>query len=227
LVQGRPRVAPMHLGDSWRDTEQLSPRTEHLSDSERDSLAEQWIRMGQMEHASIAAFARFNLQLLALGAPPELLEASTRALADETAHAKLCFSLASAYAGYAVGPAALDISNSLEQPALGDVLDLVIAEGCFGETSAALAALEAAELAADPVIASAHLRIARDEERHAALAFRFVRWALEREPSLEARAAKALNDYRSAAPEVRDVVHSCFEALSSAARQSSRANHAA
>jgi hypothetical protein len=106
--------------------------------------------MGQMEHASIAAFARFSLQLLSLGAPPDLVEASTRALADETAHTKLCFELASAYAGRALGPGKLDVENSLAVTSLLDVVELVIAEGCFGETVAALEAREAADAAADP-----------------------------------------------------------------------------
>ena len=51
-------------------------------------------------------------------------------------------------------------------------LRLVIAEGCFGETSAALQALEAAASARAPVIRAAYARIAVDEERHADLAFR-------------------------------------------------------
>jgi len=59
--------------------------------------------MVQLEHASIAAFARFSLQLLSLGAPAGLIDDCTRALGDETAHARLCFQLASAYAGRAIG----------------------------------------------------------------------------------------------------------------------------
>jgi hypothetical protein len=42
--------------------------------------------------------------------------------------------------------------------------------------------LEAAAAAHDPVIRAAYARIAVDEERHAELAFRFVRWALARDP---------------------------------------------
>jgi hypothetical protein len=135
-----------------------------------------------MEHASIAAFARFSLQLLSLGAPPELVDACTRALADETAHTRLCFGIASAYAGHALGPGPLDVSGSLELTSLADIVDLVIAEGCFGETSAALQALEAGAAARDPAICAAYARIAVDEERHAELAFHFVRWALRRDP---------------------------------------------
>ena len=45
-------------------------------------------KAAQEEHASIAAFARLTLQLMALGAPPELISASIRAQADELSHAQ-------------------------------------------------------------------------------------------------------------------------------------------
>jgi hypothetical protein len=180
LVHHEARVAPVTRSAAWRANERLKPRLDHLTEPERASLAAHWTKLGQLEHASIAAFARFSLQLLALGAPPDLVESCTQALADETAHTKLCFELASAYAGRAVGPGPLDIDGSLAASSLGDIVDLVLAEGCFGETSAALEAFEAAESAVDPVIAAAYAQIAADEQRHAELAFRFVRWALER-----------------------------------------------
>jgi hypothetical protein len=78
---------------------------------ERATQAEHWTKLGQMEHASIAAFARLQLQLLALGAPPDLVQACNQALIDETAHTRLCFGLASAYAGRGIGPGPLDVSN--------------------------------------------------------------------------------------------------------------------
>ncbi len=183
LVQGVPRVALCSSSASWTQG-QARPELSQLSGTERAALAAHWSAMGQMEHASIAAFARFALQLLSLGAPPQLLEDCTRALADETAHARLCFEFASAYAGQAIGPGPLDVAGSLELTTLGDIVDLVIIEGCFGECRAALEALEAAALATDPVVAAAYARIAEDEQRHAELAFRFVHWALERDPQL-------------------------------------------
>lgn len=181
LVEANARVAAVVAGDAWLQSDFSVPNIAGLTARERATLAAHWTQMGQMEHASIAAFARFSLQLLALGAPPGLVEACTQALADETAHTKLCFALASSYAGRAIGPGPLDISHSLELNALADIVDLVIAEGCFGETSAALQALEAADNAEDPAIVAAYSRIARDEQRHAELAFRFVRWALEQD----------------------------------------------
>jgi hypothetical protein len=213
LVETEARVAPVIFGGDWQSARLAGPRLNHLTAHERAALAEHWTTMGQMEHASIAAFARFSLQLLSLGAPPELVEACTQALADETTHAKLCFGLASAYAGRAIGPGPLDVSGSLQVTSLGDIVELVIAEGCFGETSAALEALEAAYSAADPVIVAAYSQIARDEQRHAELAFRFVRWALEREPGVvSVRIARALcSTYPARA--VRDVVEPCLEGL--------------
>ena len=195
LVEANARVAAVVTSSAWTTSTLGMPSVAHLTASERATLAEHWTRMGQMEHASIAAFARFSLQLLALGAPPALVEACTQASADETAHTKLCFALASAYAGRALGPGPLDISHSLELSTLSDVVDLVIAEGCFGETSAALEALEAADSAKDPAIVLAYAQIGRDETRHAELAFRFVRWALEQDqdavrPRIEAALAR-------------------------------------
>jgi hypothetical protein len=167
-----------------------------------------------MEHASIAAFARFSLQLLSLGAPPRLVQACTQALADETAHTRLCFQIASEYAGHAVGPGPLDVNRSLEVTSLEDIVDLVIAEGCFGETSAALEALESADGASDPVIRSAYAQIARDEQRHAELAFQFVRWALEQDFAVtQRRIMAALTQFSAPTAAVRSVVAPCLEAL--------------
>jgi hypothetical protein len=192
LVQAQARLAPVQEGGAWSNGADAAPSVHHLSAAERAEQAEHWARLGQMEHASIAAFARFSLQLLALGAPPELVDACTRALADETAHTSLCFRIASTYAGRALGPGPLNISGSLELTSLADIVDLVIAEGCFGETSAALQALEAAATAGDPVIRAAYTRIAVDEERHAELAFRFVLWALGRDPIVVSERLRAV-----------------------------------
>lgn len=212
LVAAQPRLPAPAARSDWSDAS--SPRVEHLSESERAALTAHWTKLGQMEHASIAAFARFSLQLLALGAPPELVEACTAALADETAHAKLCFGIASAYAGRAIGPGPLDVSNSLELTSLADIVDLVILEGCIGETSAALDALESTDSATDPVIRSAYARIADDEQRHAELAFRFVKWALERDPAAVLPRLQAALDVDTSRIGV-EVVGPCLRALTS------------
>lgn len=67
---------------------------------------------------------------------------------------------------------------------MASVVELVFAEGCVGETAAALEATWAAEAATEPLVRDVLAQIAADEERHATLAFRFVSWALERDPRL-------------------------------------------
>lgn len=219
LVDAEARVAPVVRNAQWTEPNDARPRVEHLSEHERAAQAAHWTRLGQLEHASIAAFARFSLQLLSLGAPPELVEGCTRALADETAHAKLCFTLASAYAGRSIGPGRLDVSSSLEASSLADIVDLVLLEGCIGETKAALEALELADTATDPVIRAAYARIAADEERHAELAFRFIRWALTRSPAtVRSRIEAALTSSTFDAPAANAVTRPCLEGLLAASR---------
>ena len=57
-------------------------------------------------------------------------------------------------------------------------MKLVLREGCNGETVAALEAMEQAATASDPVVRGVLRTIGRDEQSHAELAYRFMRWAL-------------------------------------------------
>jgi hypothetical protein len=167
---------------SWLDARLATPSDPpDLSENERQLVAEHFVNAALLEHASIAAFARFALQLLALGAPASLVEEATRAMADETRHAQMCFSLAARYGATATTPGPLAMDGALAETTLLDVVELVVVEGCIGETVAALEASWAADEAADPELRRALESIADDEMRHAALAFRFVAWAAERD----------------------------------------------
>jgi hypothetical protein len=177
LVDGNERLAQLAERSDWLDAT-LAPSLAGLERDLRDTLAERWARIGCMEHASIAAFARFALQLLSLGAPAELVEQAAEALADETRHARACFSLASQYAGRPMGPGPLAIEGSLAATSLEEILLLTVREGCIGETLAAIETLEASKHARDPVVRGLLRRISADETRHAQLAWRFVAWGL-------------------------------------------------
>jgi hypothetical protein len=127
-----------------------------------------------MEHASIASFARFTLQLLALGAPPELVRDAQEAMGDETEHARLAFGLASAFAGRPLGPGPLAIDRALD----GFDLATLIREGCVSETVAAIEAREALEQVTDPAVRPVLETIAEDELRHSTLAWRTLGWVV-------------------------------------------------
>ena len=189
LVNETARLAAVSQRRDWL-TAEPKPDLTALTALERAERAGHWARLGQMEHASIAAFARFNLQLLSLGAPADLIEACNRALVDETRHTRVCFAFASHYAGTALGPSKLEVRDGFEDMSLVAVMKLVLREGCLGETVAALEALEDAEKATDPVVRGALQGIARDEQSHAELAFHFMSWALT-QSSNELRAEMA------------------------------------
>jgi hypothetical protein len=163
-----------------------------------------------MEHASIAAFARFTLHLLAVGAPPELVSLSQQAIGDETEHARLAFSLASAYAGQAMGPGALAIEGSLDGFDVVELVGTLLREGCVGETVAAIEARDALESVRDPAVRRVLETIARDELRHAELAWRTLRWLVSSGRVSRARVrdevAVALREMRSSRPraDIRD-----------------------
>jgi hypothetical protein len=179
LVGGVERRALAEPRCDWAAASRAPAHLAELSPDVRSRLAEHWALAGLLEHASIAAFARFSLELLALGAPPELVRDATSAMADETRHASACFALACAY-GAAVGPGPLPVGDCLSAPTLESVVRTVLLEGCIGETVAAAEARELARRVSDPVVSETLELIQSDETRHAALAYRFVRWAFER-----------------------------------------------
>lgn len=189
LVDDAPRVAALTQRSDWLD--EVSPRCDGMTAQLRERLAAHWARIGQMEHASVAAFSRFTLQLLSLGAPAVLLEESQLAAADEIRHARLCFGLASAYAGSPRGPAPLDVAGALGDDDVATIVRLTFREGCVGESAAAHEARVSGEAADDEALRRVLAGIADDEERHALTAWKFMRWAVT---ELGAVARDALRD---------------------------------
>ena len=183
LVEDRALVAPPRPGaSSWSDAELPLPQTADLPAEVRAELAEAWTQDGLAEHASVASFARFSLELLAAGAPTDLVELAHRAALDEVRHARLCLSLAGAYAGAPVGPGAFPFAGRDGRVEVMSDLASIAAraarEGCVGETLAAVHAAEQLARATDPAVRAALEIIAADEARHAELAWRTVVWAV-------------------------------------------------
>ncbi len=178
-VGGRERVATIRRARVWG-----------TAGGSRPGLAAIWTARGLAEHASIASFARFTLALLSLGAPSDLVLAATRAQGDEIEHARLCFSIAHALGGQAVTAGPLDVGGAMGELDPVSVAIALATEGCVIETvAAARAALEAREMAQrgnhaaqERRIAAALSRIAVDEARHAALAWRAAAWLLRAYP---------------------------------------------
>jgi hypothetical protein len=189
ICEGRPyivdevaRTAPFVRGEGdrgWDAEGSKKPRVDNLSLAQRGILAAEWTRDALFEHASVASFGRFAMELLAVGAPADLVEEAHRAALDEARHARLCFALASAYAGETIAPGAFPFDGRVEVVAdLASIAARAAKEGCIGETVATVIAAEELSGAQDPAVRKALEVIAQDEARHAELAWRTVAWAI-------------------------------------------------
>lgn len=147
-------------------------------------LAAAWRENGKTEHASVAAFARLTLDLMALGAPPLLVAASSQDALDEIRHTELCFSLARSIDGKAESPAPFPEAQrvsalprartaALAKLAVDSLIDGALHEGLSARVVAKLA--RRCEV---PAIRAILREIAADEGRHAAHGWDAVAWCL-------------------------------------------------
>ena len=126
-----------------------------------------------LEAASIDAFEILAAELGAHRAPTALIRAARAATADERRHADAIGRLA---VGRGKAPPAVYVNR-------GPIRDIEAVahenavEGCVRETYAALLACRQARAATDPAIRTAMAGIARDETRHAALAWAVDSWS--------------------------------------------------
>ncbi len=147
-------------------------------------LAAAWLADALAEHASVAAFARLSLQLLAHGAPLELVERAQEASLDEVRHARFCFERAATYGGGPYLAGALPLAGALEDDSLSALIEANLLEGCIGETLACERLRCRAEHTRDEALRAALLAIAEEEQRHAELAFAILAWCRELSPAL-------------------------------------------
>jgi len=238
-VPGRPLVI-----DGRAVTASLAGGAAPSCDAPDARAAAHWTRAALDEHASVASFARASLALMALGAPLELVARTHAAALDEVDHARRCAALASRFAGRPVAFGPLPQALAPHKPA--DLAGLGLAallEGCVNEGAAAELARRAAAAAVDPEVREALDVIARDEARHADLAWDTVAWccalggdpvracladALDAAPTASRAAPSRLDDTSRALGVTDDVIAaSCLaHALRAARRRVGRARPA-
>jgi hypothetical protein len=183
LIDGNERLAPPLARADWYTAADAADRCRSGLDATlRTELARHWTEQALMEHASVAAFARFTLQLLSLGAPAALVQRAGDAMQDELRHARACFELARSYSASDVGPGPLPLDGALADSSLQSIVVNTVLEGCIGETVAALEAAEALAHCEDDQARAVLERITAEESQHAELAWAFVEWALATGP---------------------------------------------
>jgi hypothetical protein len=177
---GRVLLPRVDAGGAWSEV----ALTVDVDDAVRPALARQWRENGRTEHASVAAFARLTLDLMALGAPPALVAAANRDALDEIRHAELCFSLARALDGNEASPAAFpEASRAHTLPSNRTLAFAVLAvdslvDGALHEGVSARVIARLAKRSEEPQIRAILKEIAADEGRHAAHGWEVVAWCL-------------------------------------------------
>ena len=197
-----PDILPLPRTICGRRTHGVGPAAALGDDAIGHALAQ----MAALEAASIPAFARLSRELAAHHAPPSLIRSAERARRDEVRHAATMLGLARARGG-SVGRVARRSVRGVRPLAALAIENAV--EGCVRETWGAAVARFQAEGAADPALRRAMAVIARDEARHAALAWRVQRWAMSKLDELaQGECARALRDE---AASLRRELDGCFD----------------
>jgi hypothetical protein len=154
------------------------------------------VRMAHLEAASVIAFERLAHELEAHGAPWRLRRSALRASRDEVRHARIATRLAKRAGGSVREPL---VRKSRERSLVAMAVENAV-EGCVNETFGAAIAMAQSMAAPDPRLRAAMRQIARDEMRHAQLAWSVAEWVDRRlsEPErawvtkARTRAARAL-----------------------------------
>lgn len=177
--RGRPIFAPLAEDSPWVTGQRCD------GEAAPDAAIEAWRANGLTEHASVAAFAQLSVDLVALGAPPRLIEAAHQDALDEMRHTELCFSLARDLGGDEIGPGAfprLTLRPRARWPRAVSLAGLAVeslVDGALNEGVSARVVAELARRVEDPRVKHVLAQIARDEARHAAHGFDVVRWCVK------------------------------------------------
>lgn len=171
------------------DLLQLEP----LSESDRANSAKFWSEIGRSEHAAIASFGLYAQQLLAVGAPMDMVREAFLAADEEMGHAALSFALAEGFANARCPVPTYEQHNLSVSPSFEALIRETVNHGSLEETLGALdaarkahpATLDSATFAAaeipsqDPIVQAVWARIAVDEAHHASFGWRVLQWALK------------------------------------------------
>jgi hypothetical protein len=154
----------------------------------------------RLEAASVTAFRSLRRELRAHGAPRRLLRAASRSAREERRHTRRVGALARRWGAQVGAP---EVARGGVR-SLGELAVENAVEGCVRELFGALVAAWQASHARDAGVRSTMREVARDETRHAALAWDVAQWAEHRLPRAErervtAARTRALADLKAQA----------------------------
>lgn len=196
-----------------------------IDSATRAELASAWLADARAEGSSIPAFLALAAELRALGAPADLGDRALSAARDEQRHTAACLAIACDLAGLDLSLAPLHRPPPSRDPRVERLSRLAVEswqDGCLGEGLAA----DRARRSRGPVNAL----IARDEQRHADLAWGVLAWSLAEggRPVRDAVAdamrgeSAALDAFPGAKAEVDPVAWSAFGRLDADGAEAAR-----
>ena len=203
-MPGRPYVVNEHQlqADSSTEPSHWCDAPSRADIVQNARKAAEWRRQALGEHASVASFAAFSLQLMVNGAPPALLTAAANAAADEVRHGQQSFALAAMFdSGNASSPTAFPTRaiDSLRSQSLAELAEAALREGGVDETVSVLRAAQRLDSDAEQLTAEEQrvlFGIVQDETRHAVLAWRTVAWESRDNEELTNRLHQVIEELR-------------------------------
>ena len=153
-----------------------------LTAAERSRLAETWTRRSAAEYLAVSTFAVLAIDLVAAGAPADVLSLCMRAGIDEVRHAELCLRMIEIYGGKRVQPppGMSSLPDDPERPKLFQALANTMLVSCVSETYATTVLTATRDLTTDPVAHAVLTSIYSDEVMHARLGWSYLRYAIDR-----------------------------------------------
>ena len=139
----------------------------------RDPVGAFFAGMAHVEAAAVDGFVELATALAVHRAPTLLVENARRAADDERRHARVAAAFARRFGASAPPPVVID---AVAAPSLETLAVANAREGCVVETYGAVVTEWQSRTARDRALRRAFVNIARDEMRHAELAFAVARW---------------------------------------------------
>jgi len=177
-IKGRPVVSKVSNSSEWSTCEIKT--CVDLDLESRRALEAVWLDSASKEHASVPAFSKLSLQLIAMGAPPELIAKVFTAGSQEITHAKLCFSVAASLSGrpWSPNPMPQILGEKSGFESLEDLILECFVDGCLMEALSAAHAQASSQLAVDTDVKHVFSVIAEDENFHAELSWEILKFLL-------------------------------------------------
>ena len=180
MQNGEAKRAQTSNSNDWNKDTRIYGQ---YSDEDRQEAGSWYLQNALFEHASIASFHKFALELMQLGAPPTLLTKVQAAIQDEIIHSQMAFGIACGLLGVPVGPDRMSIHPQLAQN-LKELAISTFTEGAIGESIAVVLAANQRVHTTEPLICEFLDQVIADESKHAELAWETLRWCLQKDPSI-------------------------------------------